>query len=265
MLPLYRNKRVGSIFAIVVILCTDVATHAQSDLQQKYNKNHQFKEINLPAYDDRLLHYGFFLALNYNRVSLRPSQYYYDNMDYYRITPVGNAGFSLGFLMNIRLHDQWALKAVPSIGFYDRSVLLHYRDAASGDTLEKIFKAETAIIETQFLAKYKSLRRHNHRFYLIAGVKPGIRAGGRGGTNGGGIGGVGGRDNRDNVMGFGRYDLTIEYGVGVDLYFEYFKFSPELRFSHGLLNTNSLEGNSVVNQAISRMYTHTVTLYFFFE
>jgi hypothetical protein len=29
-------------------------------------------------------------------------------------------------------------------------------------------------------------------------------------------------------------DLAIEYGVGLDLFYPFFKFAPELRFSHGL-------------------------------
>ena len=34
----------------------------------------------------------------------------------------------------------------------------------------------------------------------------------------------------------GTMDFAIEYGIGFEQFFEFFKFAPELRFSHGLVN-----------------------------
>ena len=56
-------------------------------------------------------------------------------------------------------------------------------------------------------------------------------------------------------------DFTLDYGVGYERFFEFFKFSPELRFSHGLKNV--FQGSS--NTGINRLTTHTVTLYLNFE
>jgi hypothetical protein len=224
--------------------------------QKPYVRFKKKYEINLPNYDEKLFHYGFFLGLNYNRLNINLSDYYIQNNNIAYVTPTGSIGFALGFLLNVRLADQLSFKVIPSVGFYDRGLKFKYNSTSPSftnatDSID-IKNIETTFIETSFLLKYKSIRRANHRFYLVAGVKPAIRAGGK----------KPGQDNK--IMGYSNFDLTLEYGVGLDLYFQFFKFSPELRFSHGLLNMNTNDNNDW-NKSLINMYTHTVTLLFFFE
>lgn len=221
---------------------------------QRGGQTKKKKEINLPNYDEKLLHYGFFLGLNYDRVSFKLNDTYFKDSLYNNITPIGQGGFALGFLMNLRLHDQLAFKLVPSVGFYTRSIEYKFSrlDPDKGITSNSsVQSVETAMIETSFLLKYRSLRRKNTRMYLIGGIKPAIRAGGRRGNT---------QQERLNIT---RFDLCVEYGAGFELYFPYFKWSPELRFSHGLVNVNG--ANETFNAPFSALYTHTVSLYFFFE
>jgi hypothetical protein len=41
--------------------------------------------------------------------------------------------------------------------------------------------------------------------------------------------------NKDDIATAAR-DFTIEAGMGFEIYFKYFKFAPEIRFSHGINN-----------------------------
>ncbi|MFN0049415.1 MAG: porin family protein [Cytophagales bacterium] len=221
--------------------------------QDKYEVNKVKKDINLPNYDEKFLHYGFFLGLNYDRTILKYSEAYFSDSIYKSITPLGEGGFSLGFLMNFRLHDQVAFKIVPSVGFYTRSVNYQFsrKDTLIGNPIESVQAVETSFIEMQFLVKYRSLRRKNTRMYVVAGVKPSIRAGGKKSEDG------------QPTLGISRFDFSIEYGAGIEIYFPYFKWSPELRFSHGLINLRQTGG--LYNTPLQALYTHTVSLYFFFE
>lgn len=248
----------GKIIALFLFFAT-VGLFAQSKKnrfhqQEKYETNKPKKEINLPNYDEKLLHYGFFLGLNYDRTIVNYSKAYFQDSLYANITPVGEGGFSLGFLMNFRLHDQLAFKIVPSVGFYTRSLNYTFsrEDTLEGNPLQITQAVETSIIEMQFLFKYRSLRRKNTRMYVVAGVKPGIRAGGKKSEPG------------ELKLGVTRFDFCIEYGAGIEIYFPYFKWSPELRFSHGIVNIND-GGGGFYNRPIQSLFTHTVSLYFFFE
>lgn len=241
---------------ILVVFLVCIKAVAQPPPQESYKRSKKKVDINLPNYDDRFLHYGFFLAVNYNRLQINVSDDFINSTTLKSVTPIGAVDFNLGFLLNIRIADQLAFKILPSVGFYDRNLIFTYTkpfgDIGDGNDTMDLKVIETTFIETSFLLKYKSIRRQNHRFYLVGGIKPAIRAGGKV------------PDAVNKNMGIGRFDLTVEYGFGLDLYFPYFKFAPELRFSHGLINMNSND-NNIYNNSILNMYTHTVTLYFFFE
>jgi hypothetical protein len=61
-------------------------------------------------------------------------------------------------------------------------------------------------------------------------------------------------------------DLALEMGLGFDLYFRYFKFSPEIRFSHGMMNLHQ-EGYSDNRMAgaISDIRRKSITVYLNFQ
>ena len=60
------------------------------------------------------------------------------------------------------------------------------------------------------------------------------------------------------------FDVTVDYGIGLDLYFQFFKFAPEIRFSHGLVNLLSKDPN-IYSESLLKLTTHTITLYLYFE
>jgi hypothetical protein len=248
---LHSRKIVFTLFAIWGVCSATAQDYQQT---QRKGKEKRKTNLNLVNYDEKLLHYGFFLGVNYNRSTITIADKFFSDSIYSRITPVGEGGFSIGFLANLRLHDQIAFKVVPSVGFYTRTVdyKFNYLDENRGvTTLESRQSVETANVEMQFLLKYRSLRRRNSRMYLIGGTKPAIRVGGRRGNT---------PQERLNVT---RFDFSIDYGAGLEIYFPYFKWSPEIRFSHGIVNINGK--NELFNTPIEKLYTHTVSLYIFFE
>ena len=71
--------------------------------------------------------------------------------------------------------------------------------------------------------------------------------------------------DEDPVVLKGR-DLAVEMGLGFDLYFRYFKFSPEIRFSHGLTNLyQSGYSDERIVDAIQEVRRKSITLYLNFQ
>ena len=54
-------------------------------------------------------------------------------------------------------------------------------------------------------------------------------------------------------------NLFIEFGFGLDIYYPLFKFSPEIRFSRGLINVLTDDQNRFTS-SINRLKMNTVTL-----
>jgi hypothetical protein len=250
LLYLHRRKITFLTFLGIQVSLLAPEAWAQKKLSQEtYDKSKPKKEINLPLYDEKKIHYGFFLGLNYSRLEITHAQKFIQDTAVNSITPLGLPGFTLGFLLNVRLADQLAFKIVPSVGFYERDLLYNFKNKNRMDTLQEV---ETTFLEMQFLLKYRSQRRKNTRMYLIGGIKPAIRAGGKK------------NDPNEPKFILRSFDISLEYGGGLELYFPYFKWSPELRFSHGLVNLNSNVSNGI-NDYIRSALAHTVSIYFFFE
>ena len=59
-------------------------------------------------------------------------------------------------------------------------------------------------------------------------------------------------------------NYSIEIGLGIDLYFSYFKFSPEIKYSYGL-NNILINQDNIYNKMINKLTTQSLLLSLTFE
>src|SRR5690606_38460561 len=118
-------------------------------------------------------------------------------------------------------------------------------------TEEKL--VETTMVELPIILKYKSEHRGNIRMYMVGGVKPALEASGKKNV-----------ENASTSLGIASTNLSLEAGFGFDLYYPLFKFSPEIRFSRGLVNILDNTTNRY-GQPLQRLNTNTITLYLLFQ
>lgn len=235
---LYRSKAVIASCLLLLFCINDV-------LAQEAEKR---KVINLPNFDDRRMHFGFYLAINYSTYRIKRSDFAAQHPDsVISVNPTGTPGFTLGFIFNLKVADYVDFRFVPGVGFYERWV--DYQFAKGGNQRQVM---ESTMAEFPFLFKFKSERRANTRMYLLAGAKYSMASGLRR------------KDKKPDELRAINTDVSIEYGFGFDIYYEYFKFSPEIRFSHGLSQAFVPDANKYAN-ALRRMSTHTVTISFHFQ
>ncbi len=206
------------------------------------------KVINLPHFDDKRMHFGFYLAGNYASYRIKRSDFMANNPDSIKsVSPIGSTGFTLGFIFNLKLADYLDLRLVPGVGFYERTLV--YNFAKTGKINQVM---ESTMAEFPLLLKMKSERRGNTRMYFIVGGKYSLASGLRR------------KDKKPDELRTINNDFSLEYGFGFDIYYEYFKLSPEIRFSHGLSNAFVSDPNKYAN-ALKRVNTHTVTISFHFQ
>lgn len=205
------------------------------------------KWTNLPTYDDKFMHYGFSLGLNTSTFRYKLSDQFFNGDTVMSIKPQASVGFTLGFISNLRLGDKFDLRLLPTVGFYERTMKYTY---ALGT--EKIQTIESTFIELPLLVKYKSQRRKNGRMYLIGGFKACLEAGSKK------------KERKASDLRTNSFDLAIDYGLGFDIYYPLFKFSPEIRFSHGLVNLLQ-QDNNAYSKSLMKLTSHTVTIYLHFE
>lgn len=205
-------------------------------------------DMNMPSYDDKPLHYGFHLGINYTNFQLKRSNHLLEDTTFDYVDAKGTTGFTLGFIVNLRLSDFSDLRLLPTVAFYQRDVVY----GKEGSEQEDVNLIESTYIEFPLLFKYKSDRRKNNRLYMVGGLKAGIEVGAKK------------KERRENQLRVQTYDLSLEYGLGLDIYNEMFKFAPEVRFSIGLVNLLSDDPN-VYAMSLDRMSTFTVLFTALFE
>ncbi len=214
-------------------------------------------------YDEKKMHYGFQIGLFTSNLNIMHSEHFAQGMDStVAISPNRHVSFSLGFIVNRSLGSElWDVRLLPNVSFYAHSVNYYYDSDQIPDATGEIssgtselvqIENATTFLELPIMIKYKSIRRKNHRFYLIGGVTGAVGVGGK----------KGGEDPRN--LGLNNYNLEVSYGIGFDGYMQFFNFAPELRFSHGVLNMLK-PGNNIYTNNLDRITTHKVALYLNFE
>lgn len=240
----YVRRRIHLHWPQALIVCLLLVSCCAPARAQGY----KYVRKHLEHYDDKAIHYGFFFAAPVTRFSVGYSPSFLTADSAYRIYSPNKANFRVGFVINAFLHDHFDLRLTPSVSLFDREVVYDYPGGTSRSE-----KRESTWLDFPLLLKYKSERRKNSRMYLLAGGTFSLETNVR----------------RREVQGASRLstgtmDFTVDYGIGFEQFFEYFKFAPELRFSHGLVNLYRPTSNAA-GIGINRLTTHTVTLYLNFE
>lgn len=205
---------------------------------------------NNPEFDKRKISYGFMIGLHTSGYQVKYSdQFVTQKFDtVHSVQSQFSGGFSLGFLINYRIHEVLDIRIMPKAGFYNHRLTYYFTNNSSKQQL-----IETTMVEFPILIKYKSMRRGNVRMYMIGGFTPAVEASGKNDV-----------ESTTANLSIRNTNLSIDAGFGFDFYFPLFKFSQEIRFSHGL--TNMLGSDpSVYAAPLKQLNTNTVSVYFIFQ
>ncbi|GAB3320257.1 hypothetical protein GCM10027511_30400 [Hymenobacter humi] len=237
-----------------MVLLLPTAAQAQRRASSKANKGRggNVKSVtvdNLPAYDERWFHPGMYLGFSGSRFTIEQSQAYINNQNI-TANAVVSPSLTVGFIGDARLGkpvSPFIFRFAPGVTFLTRRVEFRPRGYPNPDSIVTQTVTST-VVQFPLLLKYQSERRRNTRMYMIAGLSPNLTASKRR------------SDPLRNQLQALNTDLTVEYGVGLDLFYPLFKLAPELRFSHGLRNL-LVEDNNVFSRSLQSISTNSVTLY----
>ena len=168
------------------------------------------------------------------------------------ITSPNAPGFAVGFLGRYSLTDFLEIRATPSLVFADRTVSYTY--ATPSENVNNTVPATE--LDFPFSFKLKSERIEDFRAYMLAGIKYSIAVSSK--KNAPDIDPL--QAVLRNKSGLGSYEL----GFGADIYFEYFKLSPEIKLSNSFNNILIPEANPY-SSPLSKLSLHSVTLSLIFE
>jgi hypothetical protein len=215
-----------------------------------YGQHFKWARRNNPEFDNRKISYGFMIGIHTSAYQLRYSdQFVTQSFDtVHSVQADFSAGFSLGFLINLRLNEVLDLRVMPKAGFYNHRLTYFYTNNTTKQQL-----VETTMVELPVLLKYKSMRRGNVRMYMVGGFTPGIEASGK-------------NDIQSTTanLDIRNTNLSLDAGFGFDFYFPFFKLSQEIRFTRGITNMLGTSP-SIYSAPIKHLSTNTISVYFIFQ
>lgn len=219
--------------------------------------------------DDDVLHYGFsfhYVHADY-KIKLREQWQTPFVDDDGNVMGSPNAihspfthGVGLGLLADLKLNDNLNLRLTPNIVFSNKRVVYQFDPAGTylhSEQISKLIRA--SYVDIPLFVKFRSDRKNNYRGYLIAGGKYSI-----------------------NVVSKRRYDdsdeptygkelktkpgyFAYEAGIGFEIYFDYFKMSPEIRWSQSIGNLLDRKEANMFNHPIDRLMLRNFQISLIFE
>lgn len=204
--------------------------------------------INLENFDRQRVHWGYFLG--FSSFDFK-TDYKVPGND---IDVKGQTGFNVGLVGNLRLHEYIDLRFEP--GLYYASRTLTY--SGFSNELDAIREVKATYIHFPLLLKFSSLRTGNVRPYLVGGVSTTLNLSSNSKSD---------DDNYQQRFRVKPWTQNYEIGFGIDLYFEYFKFSPSIRgvfgFNDELIRDNNPDSPWTGN--VESMKTRAVLINFTFH
>jgi len=212
---------------------------------------------NRPFLDDRVWHYGFLVGFNIQDMAIANNGFPYINENgiveyWYADVPEYIPGFSVGILGEIKANEWLSVRLIPTMHFGDKKVV--FKEQRTGKSVEQYLKSTLLSVPVDF--KVSAQRFNNYRPYVVTGVAPSFDL----------------TVKKGKELLVKPSDMMFEVGMGIDLYYPYFKLIPELKFCFGLndlleRDRTDLKEDSMLkySKSISEVRSRMITLTLYFE
>ena len=210
------------------------------------------KPQNLPRYDFKKIHFGFTLGINSLNFNINKNKKFLENDTLLSTLSQDQKGFNLGIVSNLRLGRYTDLRFIPTLVFGERILNYQFNEASNMNLNDK--RIESTLIDFPISLKYKSERYNNFRTYVMCGIKYSLDIASQSEID----------DEGQELVKLNNHDLMLEGGFGIDFYLQYFKFSPQIKISHGIINILSKD-NTLYTQTLNNLKTSSWMLSFTFE
>jgi len=189
-------------------------------------------------------YFGITLGINRSDYKVFRSNKFLNNDSIVRVESVQGPGFNLGIVTNLKIGEYFDFRLLPTLSFAERN--LQYTTPKA--LVPKERKVGSVMVELPFQVRFKSAPYHDKRAFVIAGVKYSFDVANESRTR-----------QADEILKISPTDFAVEMGAGVQFFFPFFIFSPEIKYSHGignvLLHNEALNQSTVLDKVLSRSFT----------
>ncbi|MBL7789441.1 MAG: PorT family protein [Chitinophagales bacterium] len=205
-------------------------------------------QLNFYEKGNKALYWGISLGLNISNFRIDRQPHSEANDSILSIEDKSQPGFNLGLIGNWQFNRYFDLRFIPNMTFGEK--LIQY-NTINGTVDNRI---KTTYISLPVHIRYKSEPVNDWRIFVVAGLKydlnidPQVRT-----------------TSEPNKISLRKSGLSMEYGIGLQYFFPYFIFSPELKYSHSLNSVLDPNQSDLNRSAIRGLYPRTLIFTLNFE
>ena len=201
--------------------------------------NYNFRDFQKKPY-----YFGMTLGLNSSGYRINQSTFFINNDSINISESSAGGGFVLNGIINLKLGDYFDFRALPGFSFSNRSFEFSYKE--STDVRKR--SVESVFFEVPFLIRFKSAPYKDKRAFMIAGMKYSYDVQSNSKT----------RDAKTLIK-ISPHDFALEIGAGMQFFYPYFIFSPEIKYSRGvgniLIYDDQLNESKILENVVSQVFT----------
>lgn len=213
----------------------------------------QAQKKNMTKHDSKIIHFGISMGINNSQFAITRSSAFAQHDSIKVVDSPRSPGFNVGIVSALHTGKHGEIRFIPTLVFAEKDLRYTEYNIEGDDETNKT--VESIIINFPLSYKYKSDRFFNNfRFYVLGG----------------------GRFDWDlasnskarkalDIVKIDRFDVAAELGLGLEFYFPMFIFAPEIRISHGLLNTHVPTDNLRYSEVLQRLRSKYITISLQFE
>lgn len=196
-------------------------------------------------------YFGLTLGVNSSRYTPFRSEEFVANDTIIGVKSLTGPGLNLNMIANLKIGKYFDFRFLPGFSFAERNLNFTQNSRRRPETSNKV---ESVFVELPFLFRYKSAPYRDKRLFLIAGVKYSFDVASESRTR-----------QAENLIRISPHDFHVEYGAGIQFFFDYFIFSPEFKVSQGIGNTLIYNPNLTESTVLDKVLSRTFTISFHVE
>ncbi len=227
---------------VVISILIFWATWSQAQLAGRGNYN--FRDFNKKSY-----YFGINIGFNSSGYKLQQSGFFINN-DSIRVTEANSEiGVNMHMIANLKIGEYFDFRFIPGFSFAQRG--FEYTPVF-GNKPKYERKIESVFFEMPFQLRFKSEPYKDKRMFVVAGLKYSYDV-------------QSNSKSRKSLIKVAPHDFQYEVGVGMQMFYPYFIFSPEIKFSRGLGNILLYDRDQNESRILENVVSQIFTISFNFE
>ncbi len=227
---------------ILLILFVGFSINGQNIAKGNYN----FMDFQKKDY-----YFGISLGINNSAYQVNRSSNFATNDSINIVNGVFKPGFNLNIITNLKIGQYFDFRFLPGFAFTDRKIeFLNAENEQINKQIESVF------LEIPFLLRFKSAPYKDKRLFIVGGVKYAYDVASNSRAN---------KEKAQFLLQVSPHDYQVEVGAGVQFFFPYFIFSPEIKFSQGIGNVHIYKDELNESRILETVLSRVLSISFNFE